>query len=98
SASGGPDPSVCQELIDEDRIFFMSLQSIGGEDLSALLESAISRFRALSVLDDSAHRAQAKAASSGPAPAEGLALAGTVPLPVPKRDDRAELSRRVLTA
>ena len=97
-ASGGPDPSVFQELIDEDRIFFLSLQSIGGEDLSALLESAISRFRALSVPDAHADRAQAKAASSGLPHAEGLALAGTVPLPVPKRDDRAELSRRVLTA
>jgi hypothetical protein len=94
-ASGGPDPAVFQELIDEDRIFFLSLQSIGGEDLSALLESAISRFRTLRVQDE---RTPPKAASSGPSHAEGLALAGTVPLPVPKRDERAELSRRVLTA
>ncbi len=97
-ASGGPDPAVFQELIDEDRIFFLSLQSIGGEDLSALLESAIARFRALRALDDFTDRVPAKAANPAMPHAEGLALAGTVALPVPKRDERAELSRRVLTA
>jgi len=94
-ATGGPDPAVFQELIDEDRIFFLSLQSIGGEDLSALLESAISRFRALRLAEATAERTIPMPA--GPH-SEGLALAGTVPLPVPKRDERAELSRRVLTA
>ena len=95
-ASGGPDPAVFQELIDEDRIFFLSLQTLGGEDLSALLESALSRFRALRLAEAVAERA---APSVAAAPhAEGLALAGTVPLPVPKRDERAELSRRVLAA
>ena len=83
-ASGGPDPAVFQDLIDEDRIFFLSLQSIGGEDLSALLELAISRFRALRVLDDLSDRMTAKAGITAAPHAEGLALAGTAPLPVPK--------------
>ncbi len=98
-ASGGPDPEVFQELIDEDRIFFLSLQPIGGEDLYALLESAVSRFRTRRVLDDFTARLLAKAASAESSPdTEGLALAGTLPLPVPKRDEGAELSRRVLAA
>jgi hypothetical protein len=94
-ASGGPDPAVFQELIDEDRIFFLSLQPLGGEDLSALLESALSRFRALRLAESTAGATE----KSAPLPhAEGLALAGTMPLPVPRRDERAELSRRVLAA
>ena len=95
-ASGGPDPAVFQELIDDDRIFFLSLQPLGGEDLTALLESAISRFRTLRLAEAAAERA---APSNATPPTEGgLALAGTVPLPVPRRDERAELSRRVLAA
>lgn len=96
-ASGGPDPAVFQELIDEDRIFFLSLQPLGGEDLSALLESALSRFRVLRLAEAAAGRSAPVSSQTTPH-AEGLALAGTVPLPVPKRDERAELSRRVLTA
>ncbi len=97
-ASGGPDPAVFQELIDEDRIFFLSLQPIGGDDLSALLQSAISRFRAVRVSDDLTDRLAAKTTNPAAPPAVGLALAGTAPLPVPRRDEGAELSRRVLTA
>ncbi|HXU45263.1 MAG TPA: GAF domain-containing protein [Thermoanaerobaculia bacterium] len=44
--AGGPDPSLFQELIDEDRIFFLSLAPLGGDDLAALLESAIAKARA----------------------------------------------------
>ncbi len=100
-ASGGPDPSVFQELIDEDRIFFLSLQPLGGDDLSALLESAITRFRTLRLAEEEAERARPSsdsAATTATGPKEGLALAGTLPLPAPKRDARAELSRRVLAA
>ncbi len=97
-ASGGPDPAVFQELIDEDRIFFLSLQPIDGDDLSALLESALSRFRALRLMDDFTDRFAKPLGNSTAPHAEGLALAGTGPLPVPRRDEGAELSRRVLTA
>jgi multidrug efflux pump subunit AcrA (membrane-fusion protein) len=45
--AAGPDPTLFQELIDEDRIFYLSAQPVLLEDLAALVRSALERARTL---------------------------------------------------
>jgi len=43
--SAGPDPSLFQDLIDRDRIFYLSQETVPSGDLIALLRSAAARWR-----------------------------------------------------
>ena len=44
--AGGPDPTLFQELIDRDRIFYLSQEPVPAADLMALLRSAGNRWSA----------------------------------------------------
>lgn len=43
--AGGPDPSLFQDLIDRDRVFYLSQEPVPAGDLIALLRSATARWR-----------------------------------------------------
>ena len=43
--AGGPDPTLFQDLIDRDRIFYLSQEPVPAGDLIALLRSAADRWR-----------------------------------------------------
>ena len=45
--AAGPNPALFQELIDEDRIFYLSFEPVPLSDLEVLLRSAIERSREL---------------------------------------------------
>jgi biotin carboxyl carrier protein/GAF domain-containing protein len=45
--AAGPDPTLFQDLIDEDRIFYLSSEPVSRMDLAALVESALERSRKL---------------------------------------------------
>ncbi|HSC20911.1 MAG TPA: hypothetical protein VLC07_04205, partial [Solirubrobacterales bacterium] len=64
--AAGPNPSLFQELIDEDRIFYLSFEPVPLADLEVLLRSAVERSREL------AEPAQPEAAAPG-APGHPLA-------------------------
>src|SRR5262245_41992256 len=44
--AGGPDPSLFQDLIDRDRLFYLSQEPVPSSDLIALLRSAVARWQA----------------------------------------------------
>ena len=44
--AGGPDPALFQELIDRDRLFYLSQEPVPPADLIALVRSAAARWRA----------------------------------------------------
>ncbi|HEY8020889.1 MAG TPA: GAF domain-containing protein [Thermoanaerobaculia bacterium] len=52
--AAGPDPTLFQDLIDEDRIFYLSLEPVAPADLEALLQSALERARRLAAPDPGA--------------------------------------------
>jgi hypothetical protein len=43
--AGGPDPTLFQDLIDRDRVFYLSQEPVPAGDLIALLRSAADRWR-----------------------------------------------------
>jgi len=54
--AGGPDPTLFQELIDRDRIFYLSQEPVPAADLMALLRSAGSRWTAAAQRGDGDER------------------------------------------
>lgn len=58
--AAGPDPTLFQELIDDDRIFYLSAAPVPLGDLEALLRGALERSRALSGADPGADAAGAQ--------------------------------------
>ncbi|HEX9945530.1 MAG TPA: GAF domain-containing protein [Thermoanaerobaculia bacterium] len=57
--AGGPDPTLFQELIDRDRIFYLSQEPVPSADLIALLRSAAGRWRAAVLRGDEEERREA---------------------------------------
>jgi hypothetical protein len=47
--AGGPDPSLFQELIDDDRLFYFSQEPVPSTDLIALLRGAAARWRTAAI-------------------------------------------------
>ena len=47
--AGGPDPSLFQELIDDDRLFYLSQEPVPSTDLIALLRGAVARWRTAAI-------------------------------------------------
>ncbi len=54
--AGGPDPSLFQELIDRDRVFYLSQEPVPAGDLIALLRSATVRWRSTAPREDEGER------------------------------------------
>jgi membrane fusion protein (multidrug efflux system) len=54
--AAGPDPTLFQELIDLDRVFYLSQEPVPPADLMALLRSAAARWRAGAGREDAAER------------------------------------------
>jgi biotin carboxyl carrier protein len=54
--AGGPDPSLFQELIDRDRVFYLSQEPVPSGDLIALLRSATARWRSTAPRGDEEDR------------------------------------------
>ena len=54
--AGGPDPSLFQELIDHDRVFYLSQEPVPSGDLIALLRSATARWRSTAPRGDEEDR------------------------------------------
>src|SRR5207253_6665986 len=54
--AGGPDPTVFQDLIDRDRIFYLSLEPVPAADLMSLLRSAAGRWRSAIPQEDGEER------------------------------------------
>lgn len=54
--AGGPDPSLFQDLIDRDRIFYLSQEPVPAGDLIALLRSATVRWRSTAPRGDEEER------------------------------------------
>jgi membrane fusion protein (multidrug efflux system) len=54
--AGGPDPTLFQELIDRDRIFYLSQEPVPAADLMALLRSAGGRWTAAAQRGDGDER------------------------------------------
>ncbi|HYX23158.1 MAG TPA: GAF domain-containing protein [Thermoanaerobaculia bacterium] len=48
--AGGPDPTLFQDLIDRDRLFYLSQEPVPSADLIALLRGAAGRWRAAALL------------------------------------------------
>lgn len=44
--AAGPDPTIFQDLISEDRVFFLTQRPPSAEEVSGLLRSAVQRFQA----------------------------------------------------
>lgn len=57
--AGGPDPSLFQELIDTDSLFYLSQEPVPAADLIALLRGAAGRWRAAAVQEDEEDRRRA---------------------------------------
>jgi len=68
--AAGPNPALFQELIDEDRIFYLSFEPVPLADLEVLLRSAISRAQELA---EAAAPGAAGPATSGHPPGHPLA-------------------------
>jgi membrane fusion protein (multidrug efflux system) len=47
--AGGPDPNLFQELIDDDRLFYLSQEPVPSADLMALLRGAAARWRTAAI-------------------------------------------------
>jgi hypothetical protein len=56
---GGPDPSLFQDLIDRDRVFYLSPEPVPAADLIALLRSGAERWRAAIQRGDGEERRRA---------------------------------------
>lgn len=54
--AGGPDPSLFQDLIDRDRVFYLSQEPVPAGDLIALLRSATARWRSTAPRGDEEER------------------------------------------
>lgn len=54
--AGGPDPSLFQDLIDHDRVFYLSQEPVPAGDLIALLRSATARWRSTAPRGDEEDR------------------------------------------
>lgn len=57
--AGGPDPSLFQELIDRDRVFYLSQEPVPSAGLIALLRSAAARWRSTAPRGDEDERRRA---------------------------------------
>jgi multidrug efflux pump subunit AcrA (membrane-fusion protein) len=56
---GGPDPTLFQDLIDRDRVFYLSSEPVPAADLIALLRSGAERWRAAIQRGDGEERRRA---------------------------------------
>jgi membrane fusion protein, multidrug efflux system len=54
--AGGPDPALFQELIDRDRLFYLSQEPVPTADLIALVRSAAARWRAAALKEGEEER------------------------------------------
>jgi multidrug efflux pump subunit AcrA (membrane-fusion protein) len=54
--AGGPDPSLFQDLIDSDSLFYLSQEPVPPADLIALLRGAANRWRAAALQEDEEER------------------------------------------
>ncbi|HEX6903571.1 MAG TPA: GAF domain-containing protein [Thermoanaerobaculia bacterium] len=54
--AGGPDPSLFQDLIDSDSLFYLSQEPVPPADLIALLRGAANRWRATVLQEDEEER------------------------------------------
>ncbi|HEV2854540.1 MAG TPA: GAF domain-containing protein [Thermoanaerobaculia bacterium] len=57
--AGGPDPSLFQDLIDHDRVFYLSQEPVPAGDLIALLRGATARWRSTAPRGDEEERRRA---------------------------------------
>jgi membrane fusion protein (multidrug efflux system) len=58
--AGGPDPTLFQDLIDGDRLFYLSQEPVPPADLIALLRSAVARWQSFVRREDEEERRRAR--------------------------------------
>lgn len=71
--AGGPEPSLFQDLIDADSLFYLSQEPVPPADLIALLRSAANRWRSVALQEDAEERRRASFAQRLLAAAQAIA-------------------------
>lgn len=61
--AGGPDPSLFQDLIDRDRVFYWTAEPVAEDELIAIVRSAVHRYRSGAPMVNEARKREALHAS-----------------------------------